>query len=183
MAPVDVMRTFRATNRHTFLDRVQDGINDWKADDVNATIIADVLDSILPDIASAKDEWSSKMEAADHDSSLVEAENQQVEWDWTTQNASQGLHSARSWRDNILRCVEELARVKVCWANMWYLYEGGLDENSDSVKETWSGLRTRYSTLLQIEGKAVACASEVCTTIGVRTISDLRVVGPGEGIE
>ena len=176
-ATVDVIRALRATHRHTFLGRVQYCINDWKADDVKATIIANKMASKFREVDFEKEEWLRNGMGG------TVTDDQQQQWDLRTQLAGHGMRSAEAWREKIQEGVEELSRVKVCWDNLWYLYELGFDENSNNVKAIWSGLLTRYSEMLRIQRDSAASASALCAVMGVSTMSRLRVVDNGERIE
>jgi hypothetical protein len=66
---------------------------------------------------------------------------------------------------------------------MWYLYELGLDETSETLKETSTGLRSRYLFLLEIRRDVAASESKICAAMGVKSMSKLKVIDDGKRIE
>jgi hypothetical protein len=185
-ATADVIRAFKATDRHTFLGHLDNGISDWKADDIKATIIAEKFERKLRDVAFEKNEWVRKGKA-EHEGKSVEDvaadKDQHEQWNLRTEQAGEGLRSARSWRACKQQFLEEVAHVKVCWDNMWYLYELGLDETSEILKETSMGLLMRYSALLKIQRNAAASESRLCAAMGVGSMLKLKVIDNGKRIE
>jgi hypothetical protein len=50
----DVISAFKETNRDAFLAHFENGIRDWKADDIKANIIADEFASKIRDVVIKK---------------------------------------------------------------------------------------------------------------------------------
>jgi hypothetical protein len=182
----EVIRTFKEMNRHAFLAHFENSICDWKSDDVKATIIAEKFASKIRNVVIEKNDPVHKVDPNFDGMSAgdIKADNDQQElWSLRTEQAAEGLKSARSWQGLIQQCLNELSHVKVCWDNMWYLYELGLDETSETLKEAWTGLLSRYSLLLDIQRHVAASESTLCAAMGAQSMAKLKVIDNGKRIE
>jgi hypothetical protein len=66
---------------------------------------------------------------------------------------------------------------------MWHLDELGLDEASETLKEAWTGLLSRYSLLFDIQRRVAASESTLCTVMGVQSMVKLKVIDNRKRIE